>query len=86
MRKIAALVKTVVEESVAKYWKDKAEENIGEWGEQNIETLLLAMQEELGELTQAFLEYQHEDGDRERIKEELDDLMPLGIQLEQVLE
>ena len=67
-------------------WFEKADQNIEEWGEQDLETILLCMQEELGELTQAALEYKHEDGDFSKIKEELDDLMPLGIQLERLLE
>lgn len=66
-------------------WKPKAEENIETWGVQSVETLLLAMQEELGELTQAHLEYQAEDGDRDRVRDELDDLGALCIQLSWVL-
>lgn len=62
-------------------WAEKAEENIEEWGVQEIDTLLLAMQEELGELTQAYLEHQAEGGDFEDIGRELDDLVPLCIQL-----
>ncbi|EMA11589.1 hypothetical protein C437_01715 [Haloarcula vallismortis ATCC 29715] len=67
-------------------WFEKADQNIEEWGDQDLETLLLCMQEELGELTQAVLQYQHEEGEAERIREELDDLMPLGIQFERKLE
>lgn len=62
-------------------WEEKAEENIEEWGDQSIETLLLAAQEELGELTQATLEYRAEDGDYENIFDEIDDLGALLIQL-----
>ncbi|WP_435125438.1 hypothetical protein [Halobaculum sp. D14] len=62
-------------------WMRKASENIEEWGVQAEETLLLAMQEELGELAQAHLEARHEGGDPERIDEELDDLGALLIQL-----
>lgn len=62
-------------------WLGKAEENIAEWGLQSEETLLLAIQEELGELTQAHLEATHEDGDDSRVDEELDDLGALLLQL-----
>jgi NTP pyrophosphatase (non-canonical NTP hydrolase) len=62
-------------------WIGKANENIEEWGLQDEDTLLLAIQEELGELTQAHLEARAEGGDPERIDEELDDLGALLIQL-----
>ena len=61
-------------------WMSKADENIHEWGLQDEETLLLAMQEELGELTQAVLEARAEGGDPGRIDRELDDLGALLIQ------
>jgi NTP pyrophosphatase (non-canonical NTP hydrolase) len=61
-------------------WIGKADENISEWGLQDERTLVLAMQEELGELTQAVLEASAEDGDPERIDEELDDLGALLLQ------
>lgn len=66
-------------------WTAKAEENLEEWGVQEPETLLLALQEELGELTQAHLEATHEDGAPERLQEELDDLGALLIQLDRRL-
>jgi len=62
-------------------WIGKADKNIAEWGLQSEETLLLAIQEELGELTQAHLEAAHEDGDGSRVDEELDDLGALLLQL-----
>lgn len=62
-------------------WMGKASENIDKWGLQDEETLLLAVQEELGELTQAHLEARDEDGNPERVDEELDDLGALLIQL-----
>lgn len=62
-------------------WKHKADVNIGEWGRQSRETLLLCMMEELGELTQAHLESKHGDGDYHRISKELDDLAALCLQL-----
>jgi len=61
-------------------WLGKADENIEEWGLQDERTLLLAIQEELGELTQAVLEASAEDGDPDRIDEELDDLGALLLQ------
>jgi NTP pyrophosphatase (non-canonical NTP hydrolase) len=61
-------------------WMGKADENIAEWGLQDERTLLLAMQEELGELTQAVLEASAEGGDPDRIDEELDDLGALLLQ------
>jgi NTP pyrophosphatase (non-canonical NTP hydrolase) len=62
-------------------WLNKASENIEEWGVQDERTLLLAIQEELGELTQAHLEANAEAGDDARICEELDDLGALLLQL-----
>jgi NTP pyrophosphatase (non-canonical NTP hydrolase) len=62
-------------------WLHKADQNVEKWGLQGEETLLLAMQEELGELTQAHLEARKEDGDPERVDEELDDLGALLLQL-----
>lgn len=60
----------------------RAESNIEEWGLQSKDTLLLCMQEELGELTQAYLEHRHEGGDKARIEHELVDLMALCLQLQ----
>lgn len=68
------------------YWREKAEENIEKWGLQDVDTLLLAMQEEQGELSQAYLEAEYEDGDARRIAKELDDLAALCIQLRWRLE
>ncbi|SMO81405.1 hypothetical protein [Halorubrum cibi] len=69
-------------DAVTDRWEEKAEENVEEWGEQSLETLLLAAQEELGELTQATLEYREEDGYYGPIFDEIDDLGALLIQLE----
>jgi NTP pyrophosphatase (non-canonical NTP hydrolase) len=66
-------------------WWDKASENVEKWGIQDIETLLLAMQEEMGELAQAYLEARSEGGDHVRIGEELADLAALCIQLQWAL-
>ncbi|MFC7128460.1 hypothetical protein [Haloferax chudinovii] len=62
-------------------WMGQASENIEEWGVQDEATLLLAIQEELGELTQAHLEAKHEDSRDSRVDEELDDLGALLLQL-----
>lgn len=76
-------IETPVEASSVLFdrWIGKAAENIDEWGVQDEETLLLAIQEELGELTQAFLEARAEGGNPRRIDDELDDLGALLIQL-----
>lgn len=76
-------------------WSEKAMENIVKWGEQNKETLALAMMEELGELTQAILQYnelEHDipDADEYRFKyqrmvDELDDLAALMYQMKWIL-
>lgn len=63
-------------------WWECAGRNLDRWGEQSPETLLLAMQEELGELTQAYLEAEHEDGDHEAVATELVDLAALCFQLQ----
>ena len=63
-------------------WGQKAEENVEEWGIQKVDTLLLAIQEELGELTQAHLEARAEGGDPARVEEELADLSALCFQLQ----
>lgn len=67
--------------SVYETWEQKAEENVEKWGQQEIETLLLAMQEEVGELAQAYLEHTAEGGEFEDVGRELDDLAALCIQL-----
>lgn len=61
-------------------WRRKAEANVVEWGLQSKATLLLAATEELGELTQAYLESRNEGGDRTRMETELDDLGALLVQ------
>lgn len=71
---------------VAKLWATIAEENINHWGGQDVETLILATLEELGEMTQAFLEYKYEGGDFEEVCQELSDLAPLMFQLKESLD
>lgn len=62
-------------------WYGRAEENVDEWGVQNPAVVLLAMQEELGELTRAYLEATYEEGDPDAVREELHDLGALLVQL-----
>ena len=71
--------------TTVEHWVAKAELNIDRWGLQDRETLVLAMQEELGELAQAVLEHEHEDGEYDRIGDELDDLAALCVQLDRRL-
>ena len=59
----------------------KAEENIEKWGVQHLETLVLAIAEETGELAQALLQYRHEGGERQRILDETADLGALCCQI-----
>lgn len=61
-------------------WYSKANDNVDEWGVQNPAVILLAMQEEMGELSQSYLEAMYEDGEQERVREELDDLAALCVQ------
>jgi len=62
-------------------WYNRACENVETWGVQNPAVVLLAIQEELGELTQAYLEATYEDGSKLAVAEELDDLGALLVQL-----
>lgn len=67
-------------------WGRRAEDNIDTWGQQDLDTLLIATQEKLGELVQAVLEARAEDGDTRNIQTELDDLAALMFQLQWALE
>lgn len=72
-------------EHVDKYdqaYARRAKSNVDNWGMQDLDTLLLATQEELGELTQAYLEEQYEGGEKARIENELIDLMALCMQMQ----
>ena len=64
-----------------RYWTERAQRNMDKWGIQTMKDVALSMTEELGELTQAILQYHHEDGSLERVKEELHDLTPLCYQM-----
>lgn len=67
-------------------WREQGEANIETWGRQAFGTLLLAAQEEMGELTQAYLEARAEGEDPERVSEELDDLAALLVQMAWLVE
>lgn len=64
-------------------WAEQADENMEKWGLQDTRTLLLALQEELGELTQSVLEHQAEGEPAEPIQEELDDMVALCLQFQE---
>ena len=62
-------------------WRDQARKNLETWGEQTYLELALATVEEIGELAQAILEHEYEDGAADRIPDELADVGALGYQL-----
>ena len=66
---------------LAEHWREKASENVENWGTQHPETLLVAITEEVGELSQAYLEATYEDGEPPDVHAEIDDLVALLIQL-----
>lgn len=59
----------------------QATKNTEKWGVQDVPDLILAMLEELGEISQAHLQAEHEGGDPGRIYEEAKDLGALCLQL-----
>jgi NTP pyrophosphatase (non-canonical NTP hydrolase) len=60
---------------------DQAAKNLEKWGNQDMETLCLAIAEETGELAQAILQARHEGGDPDRIRQEAIDLGALCAQM-----
>jgi len=62
-------------------WAETGEQNEDTWGMQHPEELLSAINEEVGEIEQAYLEATHEDGFRRDVQEEIHDLGPLLLQL-----
>lgn len=66
-------------------WREKARTNIEKHGKQDRATILLCMVEELGELTQAHLQYEGEDGGHFRMFEELSDLSALCYQFQELI-
>jgi hypothetical protein len=67
--------------NVGRAWERTAVENEAEYGVQHPEELLSAITEELGEIEQSYLEATHEDANRGRVEDEIDDLGPLLLQL-----
>lgn len=61
--------------------REKAKDNIEQWGYQPLPLLLLAFYEEMGEFTQAYLEYYYENGQYTRLYEEWLDLWALVYQI-----
>jgi len=51
-------------------WRLKALENVEKWGLQDIESIMLATQEELGEFVQAYHEDTYENADGEPLDEQ----------------
>lgn len=51
------------------------------WGIQHPDELLSAINEEIGEIEQAYLEATHEGEPEKRVEKEIDDLGPLLMQL-----
>ena len=64
-----------------KNWAERGLENEEIWGIQHPEELLSAINEEVGEIEQAYLEATHEDGARRAVEDEIHDLGPLLMQL-----
>lgn len=64
---------------IAHEGRDQAVKNIEKYGYQDLETLVLAITEETGELAQALLQWKHEGQPFERIMEEAVDLMALPM-------
>lgn len=67
--------------NVGRAWDRQAEKNQEKWGIQHPAELLSAINEEVGEIEQAYLEATHEDGDPVDVDREVDDLGPLLMQL-----
>ena len=59
----------------------KASGNMEKWGDQDYETIALAIAEEAGEVAQAILQHKYEGGFEDRIYEEAIDLGALCIQM-----
>lgn len=68
-------------EAMGRFWAGKAKANEEEWGIQHPEELLSAINEEVGEIEQAYLEATHEDGEIGDVQYEIDNLGPLLMQL-----
>lgn len=64
-------------DNIEREWREQHNKNIEKWNIQDPRTLLLAIQEELGELTQSVLEYEVEGGRYREIEDEAVDLAAL---------
>lgn len=62
-------------------WANRGLKNEAKWGIQHPEELLSAINEEVGEIEQAYLEATHEDGNKKAVQDEIHDLGPLLMQL-----
>ena len=62
-------------------WANRGLKNEAEWGIQHPEELLSAINEEVGEIEQAYLEATHQDGDKTAVEDGIHDLAPLLVQL-----
>lgn len=67
--------------NVGQAWDRTASENMAEWGVQHPLELLSAMDEEIGEIQQAYLEATHEGEPEALVEDEIDDLGPLLFHL-----
>lgn len=67
--------------NIGRDWGQRALKKEGEWGIQHPHELLSAINEEVGEIEQAYLEATHESGDEGAVQDEIDDLGPLLMQL-----
>jgi NTP pyrophosphatase (non-canonical NTP hydrolase) len=59
----------------------RASINVNKWGHQPLATLGLVASEEMGELCQAILQWEHENGKKNRIFEEARDLAAACLQI-----
>jgi len=64
----------------------RADHNLARWGKQDVPTLIMAMVEELGEISQAHLQAIAEGGDPWRVIDEALDLAPLCVQLVELVQ
>ena len=67
--------------NIGRAWDRRASENMAEWGIQHPLEVLSAINEEVGEVEQAYLEATHEGEPERLVEQEIDDLGPLLFQL-----
>ena len=68
-------------DEISRNIRNQALKNLEKWGLQSYSNLILAVAEEAGELAQAYLQYEHEDKEKERIYKETVDLGALCFQI-----